>query len=89
MKTIRNTTTHPIKVPLPRGKVLHLGPRKNGEIAANAVDHPPLVKLVEAGEIEIVGEGHHPDPQKPASDPTHASTHGHNPVTGSHQYGDR
>ena len=46
----------PLSVPLPRGKKLHLGPGKTGQIAANAVDYAPLKKLVDAGELEIVDE---------------------------------
>src|SRR5438067_10887378 len=57
MKTISNKTPKPIAVPLPRGKKLHLGPGKTGQIAANASEHPPLKKLIDAGDIEIVGEG--------------------------------
>jgi hypothetical protein len=58
MTTIANKTLKAIAVPLPRGKKLHLGPGKTGQVAASASEHPPFKKLVEAGEIEIVGEGH-------------------------------
>lgn len=57
MKDIRNLTTRPLRVPLPQGKTLHLGPKHIGKVAAHAVDHPPFKALVEAGEIEIIGEG--------------------------------
>ena len=53
---IKNKTNRPLSISLPGGKTLHLGPRKKGQIAANAVDHPPLKKLVDAGEIEIADE---------------------------------
>ena len=56
MPSVTNTTKRPLIIPLPRGKKLHLGPGKSGEIAANAVDHPALKKLVEAGELEITRE---------------------------------
>jgi hypothetical protein len=56
MATVSNKTHRPLSVPLPRGKKLHLGPGKTGQIAANALEHPPLKKLVEAGEVEIVDE---------------------------------
>jgi hypothetical protein len=52
MTTIANKTPRAIAVPLPRGKKLHLGPGKTGQIAANDSEHPPFKKLVEAGEIE-------------------------------------
>ncbi|MEO6025598.1 MAG: hypothetical protein ABIR79_01875 [Candidatus Binatia bacterium] len=57
MKTIKNKTTKPIRVPLPRGKTVHLGPNKSGQITVEASEHPGLKKLVEAGEIELIDEG--------------------------------
>ena len=48
MTTIANKTPRAIAVPLPRGKKLHLGPGKTGQIAANDSEHPPFKKLVEA-----------------------------------------
>jgi hypothetical protein len=60
MPTIANKTLKAIVVPLPRGKKLHLGPGKTGQVAANAAEHPPLKKLIESGEIEIVDEGSKP-----------------------------
>jgi hypothetical protein len=56
MKTIVNKTTRPLRVPLPGGKTLHLGPKKSGQIADLAADHPALRKLVDAGDIQIQGE---------------------------------
>jgi hypothetical protein len=44
-------------VPLPGGKRLHLGPGGTGQIMAKAADHPPLRKLIEADEIEILDGG--------------------------------
>ncbi|HUE39964.1 MAG TPA: hypothetical protein VMR29_10690 [Candidatus Binatia bacterium] len=57
MKAITNKTQKPISVPLPRGKKLFLGPGKTGHIADNASAHPPVKKLIEAGDIEVVAEG--------------------------------
>ena len=57
MKTINNKTKKPLSVPLPRGKKLHLGPGKTGQIADNASEFPAVKKLIEAGEIEIIAEG--------------------------------
>lgn len=62
MQKVRNISKKPVVVPLPQGKKLHLGPNQTGEISDHADDHPPLVKLVENGEIEIVGH----DDKKPA-----------------------
>ena len=56
----RTRPTSRIAVPLPRGKLLRLGPRKTGQISSDDVEHPPLKKMAEAGEIEIHEEGHSP-----------------------------
>jgi hypothetical protein len=60
MTTVSNKTKRPLSVPLPGGKKLHLGPGKSGEIAAGAAEHAQLKKMIEAGEIEILAEGHRP-----------------------------
>ena len=59
MKIISNKTRKPIKIGLGGGKFLHLGPLKTGQIADHEADRPAIQKLVEAGEIEILGEGGH------------------------------
>jgi hypothetical protein len=56
MKTIKNKTNRPLRVPLPRGKTVHLGPAKSGQITTEAAEHPGLKKMVEAGEIEVTDE---------------------------------
>ena len=60
MRSVTNKTNKPLAVPLPRGKTLRLGPRKTGQISSDHVEHPPLKKMAEAGEIEIHEEGHSP-----------------------------
>ncbi len=50
---ISNKTNRPISVPLPRGKKLFLGPGKAGQVTAKAAAYPPLLKLVEAGDLEF------------------------------------
>ena len=49
---IINKTRKPLSIPLPGGKKLFLGPGKTGQVSAKALQHPPLVKLIEAGDIE-------------------------------------
>jgi len=66
MPTIRNLTVKPIKVPLPAGKTLRLGPKADGIVRDNAVVHGGLVRMVEAGTIEILD----------------GSSHGHGPGAG-------
>ncbi len=57
MSAIRNTTTRPLRISLPGGKVLHLGPGKIAQIEAKAIEHAGVKRLVEAGSLEILGEG--------------------------------
>ena len=57
MKVIRNKTARPLRISLGGGKVLHLGPHKDGEIADGAADHDAIQKLVKEDVIEILGEG--------------------------------
>ena len=49
---IINKTQKPLSLPLPGGKKLFLGPGKTGQVAPKALEHPPLAKLLEAGDIE-------------------------------------
>ncbi len=54
---ITNKTKKPLSVPLPAGKKLFLGPGKSGQITRKAAERPAVVKLVEAGDIEVSEEG--------------------------------
>jgi hypothetical protein len=57
MKEIRNKTGRPVRVPLPGGKVLHLGPAMVAQISDGALERENVQKLVKDGTIEVVGEG--------------------------------
>lgn len=49
---ITNKTAKPLSLPLPGGKKLFLGPGKTGQVSPKALKHPPLVKLIESGDVE-------------------------------------
>jgi hypothetical protein len=55
-KEIRNKTAGAIKVPLPHGKALHLGPHQTGHISHHDLDHPPLKELLDAGTVEVADD---------------------------------
>lgn len=55
---IRNIAKRPLKVPLPGGKRLFLGIGKTGQVMPKAAEHPPVMKLIEAGDLEITDSGH-------------------------------
>lgn len=89
MKTIRNTTIKPLRVPLPQGKILHLGPHQTGQISDH-LDHPPLKKMLDAGDIEVVEDGGRgPAGGHGGAGGGHTSTHGHVPPKVVHPSGDR
>jgi hypothetical protein len=89
LKAISNKTHQPVRVPLPGGRTLRLGPGKTGEIAANAVDHPPLKKLLEAGTIEIVADGRAAIDALPSGGQQGGPRRSFSPGAGRHRSGDR
>jgi hypothetical protein len=89
MKTLINKTRTPIKVPLPRGKALHLGPGKKGQVRDEAVEHAALKKLVEAGQIEIAEGERHENTATGRAVVPHEATHGHGKSTFRQKKGDR
>ncbi len=89
MKTVRNKTHRPLRVHLSRGKTLHLGPLKEGQINAHDVDAGGVQRLVESGELEILGEGEQAAEGSAPSASGHANTLGHHPATSVPKRGDR
>ena len=89
MKSVLNKTHRPLRVHLPGGKVLHLGPGKEGQISDHDVDHAGVARLLENKELEIVGDGASPTGAHDGGGAAHEETHGHHPEAGSHQRGDR
>ncbi len=88
MKTIQNKANRPIRVPLPRGKVLHLGPRESGQVHPDTLERPAVKKMLEAGELEVV------DDEEARTGGTGAksgnpSTQGHPSGARMHRKGDR
>ncbi len=81
MKTVVNKTRKPLKIHLPGGKTLHLGPMKCGQISDQAAEEDSVRKLVKAGEIDILGEGAQAPAAGGAAGSVHEATHGHPPTT--------
>jgi hypothetical protein len=46
-----------VKIPLPRGKSLRLGPDGSGRIRDEDADYEPVKKLIVAGTIDVVAAG--------------------------------
>ena len=57
MITILNQTPRFLRIHLSRGKVLRLGPRKEGQISTHDVDSETVKQLVADGAVKIMGEG--------------------------------
>jgi len=89
MRTIVNKTNRPLKIHLPQGRVLHLGPRKEGQIAPQALESAGIKKLVEARELEVLDDGTQSGSAGRDSGKSAADTHGHHPSTAIRQRGDR
>ncbi len=82
MNTIRNLARRPLKVPLPHGKTLHLALGKTGRVPDDALEHPPFKKLVDDGDIEVLGHSSGHAAMKSDQEPAHLDTHGHAPEKG-------
>jgi hypothetical protein len=89
MRSVTNKTNKPLAVPLPRGKLLRLGPRKTGQISSDDVEHPPLKKMAEAGDIEIHEEGHSPQGGGGGGNAGPTGAQGGHVTAGGHRSGDR
>ena len=89
MKTVVNKTARPFSIPLPQGKVLHLGPRKTAQISASSAESPHVKKLVAAGEIEIADEAPRPAGGIGGGKQGRTSIHGHPSGGRSRRSGDR
>ena len=53
MKTIINKTGRPLKITLSQGRVLRLGPRKEGQIATPDAERETVQKMIAAGEVNV------------------------------------
>jgi len=53
MRTVKNLSARPLRITLPGGKTLHLGPGKSATIRNEATDHPALKRLCDGGLVEV------------------------------------
>jgi hypothetical protein len=91
MRTVRNTTQLPVRVPLPGGKTLHLGPGKTGQISDQAADGKSVQRLIEQGTIELLGgaDRSSSDGSGPSGSQRQESTHSHSRPSGVSSRGNR
>lgn len=89
MKSIKNLTRTFLRINLPGGKVLRLGPGHTGQIGESADEHPPVKKLIEEGKIQVVGEGTNHPTGSNLSPGSSGGAEGHHPRNKSRHGGDR
>ena len=89
MASISNKAQRPLSVPLPGGKTLHLGPGKTGQVAPKALTHPPLKKLIDAGELAVVDDGPSPTDGGPGARKGQGPMIGHGASGSIRRSGDR
>jgi hypothetical protein len=82
MKTIVNKTKKPLKIRLPGDKTLFLGATRRAQMRDDALEHPPVKKLLEAGSIEVLdasaqhAPGKGPAPLQSQGGQQHSSSRG-------------
>lgn len=89
MITILNQTPRFLRIHLSRGKVLRLGPRKEGQISVHDADGDTVKKLVADGAVRIMGEGPRAGASSPANPAARTDVHGHHPRLSGVRRGDR
>jgi hypothetical protein len=53
MRTVKNLSATPLRIPLPGGKTLHLVPGQSASIRDSAGDHPAIKQLCDDGKLEL------------------------------------
>lgn len=89
MITILNQTSRFLRIHLPRGKVLRLGPRKEGQISTHDADVDAVRQLVSDGTVKVMGEGPQAGASAPANPAARTDVHGHHPRLSGGRRGDR
>lgn len=89
MKTITNKTRKPLRIRLPGDKTLFLGATKHAEVRDEALEHPPVKKLIEAGDIDVFDGGPRHSRRGDGSVSHNHGSEGHSPGRVSLKSGDR
>ena len=89
MTTILNQTAAFLRVPLGRGKVLRLGPRKEGQISTQDAERESVKALVADGTLKIIGVGPQAGSSSPANPASRATVQGYHARMPTGRRGDR
>ena len=89
MITIRNQTSRFLRITLPRGKVLRLGPHREGQISTQDAEHDSITRLVTDGAIKIMGVGPQAGSSAAANPAVRTNTQSYQPRVSGGRRGDR
>jgi len=89
MITILNQTSRFLRINLSRGKVLRLGPRKEGQISTQDAELDSVKKLVADDTVKIMGEGPQAGSSAAANPSVRTNVQGHHQRVSGGRRGDR
>ena len=89
MITILNQTSRFLRIILSRGKVLRLGPRKEGQVSTQDADRDSITQLVTEGAIKVMGVGPQAGSSAAANPAMRTNTQSHQQRVSGGRRGDR
>ena len=89
MITILNQTSRFLRITLSQGKVLRLGPRKEGQVSTQDAERETITQLVADGAIKILGVGPQAGSSTASNPALRTGVQGHQPRVGGGRRGDR
>ena len=89
MITIRNQTARFLRITLSRGKVLRLGPRKEGQVSTQDAERDSITQLVADGAIKVMGVGPQAGSSAAANPAMRTNTQSHQQRVSGGRRGDR
>ena len=89
MITLLNQTSGFLRITLSRGKVLRLGPRKEGQISSNDAELDSIKRLLTDGAIKVMGVGPQASSSAAANPALRTNVQGHHARLSGGRRGDR
>ena len=89
MITILNQTPRFLRITLSRGKVLRLGPHKEGQISTQDVERDSVTQLVADGALKVMGVGPQAGSSAAANPAVRANVQSRQPRVSGGRRGDR
>ena len=89
MNTILNQTARFLRISLSQGKVLRLGPHKEGQISTKDIERDSITQLVADGAIKVMGVGPQAGTSAAANPAKRTNVQSHQPRVSGGRGGDR